>query len=335
MLIYTGGTLGMARDSDNTLAPFDFNQILDRMPELRQYDLNISVVSFNSLIDSSNVQPAHWIALATLIEEFYEEFDGFVIIHGTDTMAYSASALSFLLEGLSKPVIFTGSQLPIGDPRTDARENLISSLEIAAEKEEGVPKVREVAIFFNATLLRGNRAKKTESNLFGAFESANYPALASSGVSITYNEASLMPYNPHQKLKVHRKMDPRIMVIHLFPGLRPEFFEPILYNEKLKGIILATYGAGNSPSEEWLLKALRTVVEQNRVVLNVSQCIGGTVRQGRYETGAKLQEIGVTSGMDLTIEAALTKMMFLFPLYHGKQLRLMLEKPLRGEMSIL
>ena len=335
MLIYTGGTLGMVRaKKDNTLVPFDFSQILDSIPELKLYNLKIDVVSFNQLIDSSNVQPAHWIALATLIEENYAQYDGFVIIHGTDTMAFSASALSFLLEGLNKPVIFTGAQLPIGDPRTDARENLISALEIASEKRQSKPKIREVAIYFNDLLLRGNRAKKVESNLFGAFESSNYPALASAGVSITYNETALMPYQHHTPLKVHKKMDSRIMVITLLPGMQQQFYEPIFYDKKVKGIILSTFGAGNSPTDKWIMKGIQKAIERGTLIYNVSQCLGGTVIQGRYETSKKLKEMGVISGWDITQEAAIVKMMYLLARYKTPKVQDLLAKPLRGEMSI-
>jgi L-asparaginase len=226
MLIYTGGTLGMVfEESAQTLVPFDFEQILSQIPEIDKFNLNLTVISFHQLIDSANMQPAHWATMAGIIEMHYEQYDGFVIIHGTDTMAYSASALSYLLEDLNKPVILTGAQLPIGAIRTDARENLITALEIASARRDGRPVVTEVCIFFNNKLLRGNRARKTESAQFRAFESKNYPALATAGIRIDYDFNSIKPYQPYARLKVHHNMDSRVVFLKLFPGISPEAVE--------------------------------------------------------------------------------------------------------------
>lgn len=336
LVIYTGGTLGMVFDEvDKHLVPFDFGQILEKIPELSQFGFNLTVISFNQLIDSANVSPAHWIALATLIEENYTKYNGFVIIHGTDTMAYSASALSYLLENLNKPVILTGAQLPIGAVRTDARENLITALEIAAARKDGRPIVTEVCIYFNNKLLRGNRAKKVESAQFGAFESSNYPPLAECGIRIDYNNLVIKPYQPFSTLKVYKKMDTRVAIIKLFPGIGSEMIECILNLPNLKGVVLETYGSGNAPTESWFIETLKRAIDKGIIIFNVSQCNGGTVMQGRYETSKALMQIGVLSGGDITTEAATTKLMFL--LAHDESygdIKRSLTRAIRGEMSI-
>lgn len=335
MLIYTGGTLGMVFDEHSqTLIPFDFEQILSQIPEINKFNFNLTVISFHQLIDSANVQPAHWITMASLIEQHYDRFHGFVIIHGTDTMAYSASALSFLLEDLNKPVIFTGAQLPIGAIRTDARENLITALEIAAARRDGRPVVPEVCIFFSNKLLRGNRAKKIESSQFRAFESKNYPSLATCGIRIDYNFNVIKPYQPYGKLKVYKKMDNRVTVLKLFPGISPDTIQAILNIPQLKGVVMETYGSGNAETSPWFIHALKQAIDRGVIIYNVSQCNGGTVMQGRYETSKHLQDIGVLSGGDLTTEAAVTKLMFLlanqeFP----TDARRYLVRSIRGEMS--
>ena len=335
LVIYTGGTLGMVYDEKaKHLIPFDFEQILDKIPELDRFGFNLTVISFNQLIDSANVTPAHWIALATLIEENYERYQGFVIIHGTDTMAHSASALSFLLENLNKPVIFTGAQLPIGAVRTDARENLITALEIAAAKREGRPIVPEVCIYFNNLLLRGNRSKKVESAQFGAFEAANYPSLADCGIRINYNSLVIKPYQPFGEFKVYKKLDHRVAILRLFPGIEPMQVNAILQMPDLKGIVLETYGSGNAPTAQWFIDALKRSIEDGILVLNVSQCNGGTVMQGRYETSKTLANVGVISGGDITTEAAITKMMFLLGNYtDDAEIGRNLGRAIRGEMS--
>ncbi|SFB74571.1 L-asparaginase [Flexibacter flexilis DSM 6793] len=336
LVIYTGGTLGMVFDEvGKHLVPFDFEQILDKIPELSRFGFSLTVISFNQLIDSANVSPAHWIALATLIEENYAKYNGFVIIHGTDTMAYSASALSFLLENLNKPVILTGAQLPIGAVRTDARENLITALEIAAARKDGRPLVTEVCIYFNNKLLRGNRAKKVESAQFGAFESANYPALAECGIRIDYNSLVIKPYQPFSTLKVYKKMDTRVAILKLFPGVGPEIVESIINLPNLKGVVIETYGSGNAPTESWFIESLKKAINKGIIVYNVSQCNGGTVMQGRYETSKSLMQIGVLSGGDITTEAAVTKLMFLLGNDDSYgDVKRNLTRAIRGEMTV-
>ncbi len=336
MVIYTGGTLGMVFDDKlKHLVPFDFESILDRIPELDMFGFNLTVISFNQLIDSANVSPDHWIALAQLIEDNYNRYSGFVIIHGTDTMAHSASALSYLLENLNKPVIFTGAQLPIGAIRTDARENLITALEIAASRKDGRPIVPEVCIYFNNQLLRGNRAKKVESAQFGAFESSNYPPLAECGTRIDYNSLVIKPYQPFNELKVHKNMSNDVAILKLFPGITERHIRPVLDTPGVKGIILETYGSGNAPTGKWFLDLLKEAVDAGMIILNVSQCNGGTVMQGRYETSKTLGNIGIISGGDITFEAAITKMMFLLGEHEGNldEVKKRIGKPVRGEMS--
>jgi L-asparaginase len=335
LVIYTGGTLGMVYDNEGkSLVPFDFEQIIDKIPELTRFGFKLTVISFNQLIDSANVSPAHWVALATLIEENYALYDGFVIIHGTDTMAYSASALSYLLEDLNKPVIFTGAQLPIGAVRTDARENLITALEMAATKKDGRPIVTEVCILFNNLLLRGNRAKKVESAQFGAFESKNYPALAESGIKIVYNSLVIKPYQPFSKLKVYKKMDTRVAILKLYPGIGQEVMEAIFYLPNLQGVVMETYGSGNAPTDKWFLESIKNAIDRGIIIYNVSQCNGGTVLQGRYETSKTLPTLGVLSGGDITTEAAVTKLMFLLANRDViGDIKRNLTRPIRGEMS--
>lgn len=335
MLIYTGGTLGMVFDEESqTLVPFDFEQILNHIPEINKFDFNLTVIAFNDLIDSANVNPGHWITLASLIEEYYDQFQGFVIIHGTDTMAYSASALSFLLEDLNKPVIFTGAQLPIGAIRTDARENLITALEIASARRDGRPIVPEVCIYFSNKLLRGNRAKKVESAQFQAFESKNYPLLAICGIKIDYDFNVIKPYQPYSRLKAYKAMDNRVAILKLFPGISSETVSAILNIPNLRGLVLETYGSGNAETSEWFIQSLKSAIENGVQILNISQCNGGTVMQGRYETSKHLQEIGVLSGGDCTTEAALAKIMFLLANQESaSDAQQYLIRSIRGEMS--
>jgi len=335
MVLYTGGTLGMVfEEKAQTLVPFDFEQILNQIPEINKFNFSLTVISFHQLIDSANVKPEHWISMATVIEKYYDQYHGFVVIHGTDTMAYSASALSYLLEDLNKPVIFTGAQLPIGAVRTDARENLITALEIAAARRDGRPIVPEVCIFFNNRLLRGNRAKKVESAQFRAFESKNYPYLATCGIRIDYDFNVIKPYQPYSRLKVYKKMDNRVTILKLFPGITAETVKAILEIPDLRGLVLETYGSGNAETSPWFIAILKNAIDKGMLIYNVSQCNGGTVTQGRYETSRHLQEIGVLSGGDCTTEAAITKLMFLlgnqeFP----SDSRRYLVRAIRGEMS--
>ncbi|MCA6075213.1 asparaginase [Fulvivirga sedimenti] len=308
LIIYTGGTLGMIHNDQGLLVPFDFASILSHVPSLRQLGLNLTVISFHPPIDSSNMTPSYWTEIARIIHNEYLNFDGFVVLHGTDTMAYTASAISFMLENLNKPVIFTGAQLPITAFRSDARENLITSLEIASAQDNGIPVVPEVAIYFNNVLLRANRSKKVESVHFDAFESENYPMLAESGVVIHYNHAMILQ-TPAGPLTLHDKLDNRVAILKLFPGIPREVVEAIVNVEGLRAVVLETFGAGNAISADWFIDLLRVTIEKGVVIVNVSQCNGGRVMQGRYETSKQLEAIGVIGGEDLTTESAVTKLM--------------------------
>ncbi len=311
LLIYTGGTIGMKEDPrDQSLKPFDFGQILQEVPELRKFACRIDVHTFAPLIDSSDVEPAMWKRLAALIRDRYDEYDGFVVLHGTDTMAFSASALSFMLEGLGKPVIFTGSQLPIGRPRTDGKENLVSSVEIASARgEDGGAAVPEVCIYFNSKLLRGNRCTKVNSEGFTAFDSANYPPLAEAGISIRYNTAAIRYLAPGSRsLKVRTSLDTRVSILKLHPGITPRVVENILLGEETRAVIIETYGAGNAPSKEWFLDIVKEACGRGKILLNVTQCLHGGVDMDIYATGKKLKEAGVVSGYDSTTESALAKL---------------------------
>src|SRR5260221_9889545 len=332
MIIYTGGTFGMSHDANGVLVPFDFALILEHLPTLRNLFLELTVISFNNPIDSSNIQPEHWQTIAKIIFENHPSQDGFVVLHGTDTMAFTASALSFMLPGLAKPVIITGAQLPIREPRSDARENLITSLEIAAAKKEGNAVVPEVCIYFGSELLRGNRSKKTESMHFDAFQSENYPQLAKAGVKIEYNEAAIHPPSKNA-LKLMDKLDPSIAILKLFPGITEATVSAVLNIVGLKAIVLETYGSGNAPTIKWFIDLLKEAIGKGVIVLNISQCPGGMVVQGKYETSKVLQEIGVLSGGDMTTEAALTKLMVLLGEFGAKEAKLKIGKSIVGELT--
>lgn len=334
LIIYTGGTMGMSYNAAGALVPFNFSQILDKIPDLNSMNITVTVISFPEPIDSSNVGVQHWKDMAYIISENYDTYDGFVILHGTDTMAYSASILSYMLGGLNKPVIFTGAQLPIAALRSDARENLITSLLIAIAKKDGKPIVPEVCIFFNHRLLRGNRAKKSQSMHFDAFESENYPPLAEAGIVIDYNHAAIKPFVPGP-LSYRNELDNNVMVLKLFPGITPRVVEHCFDIDGLKGLVLETFGSGNSPNQGWFLSAVEKALGKGIIILNVSQVNGGEVDQDRYQTGRDLKKLGVLGGADLTTEAAITKMMYLLGNEKDEgEVRRKLVLPLAGEMTL-
>ncbi len=335
LIIYTGGTIGMVKNPETgALQPYHFEDIYKLMPVLRNFDYKLESVSFDPLIDSSNVTPSFWVKLATVIEENYEKYDGFVVLHGTDTMSYSASMLSFMLENLNKPVIFTGSQLPMGVVRTDGRDNFINAIEIAAARIEGTPLVPEVAIYFENKLMRGNRTNKFNAENFNAFLSGNYPPLAEVGVHIRYNTELILKPN-FRKLKVYKNLDNSVLILKLFPGIAEIVVKNALNIVGLKGVILETYGAGNAPTDAWFIDALSEAITKGIVIYNVTQCKGGAVDMGKYETSMKLSQIGVIGGYDITTESAIAKMMYLLGQgYSGDELKRLLMVSLRGELTV-
>ena len=335
-MLYTGGTIGMMKDQKTgSLVPFNFGNLYEHLPVLRTLDYIIDMYSFENLIDSSNMTPEVWIELAEKIEENYEKYDGFVVLHGSDTMAYSASALSFMLENLGKPIIFTGSQLPMGMVRSDARENFITSVEIAASKTNGKPSVPEVCILFENHLLRGNRSTKYNAENFNAFSSGNYPTLADVGIKIKYNREFIREATG-KPLIVHKKFNTNVGILKLFPGITHDFVKHVLNTPGLKGIIMETFGSGNAPTSEWFLNELAEAINKGLIIYNVTQCKSGSVEMGRYETSLNLDKIGVISGYDITTETALAKMMYLLGEgYSGSELKKYLQSSLRGEMTVL
>jgi L-asparaginase len=310
LIIYSGGTIGMVRDSAGALVALKFNQIMQQLPSLTALNVGITVISFPTPMDSSNMNYENWLELGQIIYENYQHYEGFVILQGTDTMAYSASALSFILENLNKPVIFTGAQLPISAIRSDARPNLITAIEIASRMIGDRPLVPEVCIYFDYQLIRGNRTTKLRSSQFSAFESENYPILAKIGITIEFNKPAIMPYDKDRQLVFHDHFNPHVVVLKLFPSITRDVIESIMNIKDLKGVVMETYGSGNAPTKKWFIEILKKAIKRGIVIYNVSQCIGGKVIHGRYATSSQLQNIGVISGWNITTEAAITKLMY-------------------------
>ncbi len=347
LLIYTGGTIGMNRSlTTGALEPFDFEHLLSLVPELQQVPAMISTRQFDPPMDSSDMSPHQWTELAHIICDSYEDFDGFVVLHGTDTMAYTASALSFMLQNLSKPVILTGSQLPIGQLRTDGKENVITAIEIAsARRQDGTARVPEVCIYFNGHLMRGNRTTKQSSDEFNAFESFNYPHLAEAGVEITYHDdlirhpqrhlSSGLSESPAVPLSPQFFLDANVIIFSLFPGVRENLIRHIIATPCLRSIVIRTFGSGNAPHNPWLISALREATRCGKVVVNISQCMQGCVQMGRYDSGYQLKEAGVVSGYDSTVEAAVTKLMYLQGKYDDNAMvRHFMDQNLCGEITL-
>lgn len=335
LIIYTGGTIGMVHDPETgSLVPIDFRHITDHVPELRKFGYDLHSVSFNPVKDSSNIDPDVWVKMAEIIESSYNDFDGFVVLHGTDTMAYTASALSFMLENLSKPVILTGSQLPIGLLRTDGRENLITAIDIAAAMENGSPSVPEVCIYFDNKLTRGNRTTKMSAEQFDAFYSPNYSPLAEVGLHLRYFRNLISYPQKDKNLIVHKSFDTNVAILKLFPGINRKLIKAILKTEGLRGLIMETFGSGNAPTYQWFLDDLKQFIDGGGIILNVTQCHGGSVEMGLYETSRQMLAAGVVSGKDITSEASVTKLMFLLGKYtSNEEIAEALNKSLAGEIS--
>lgn len=336
LILYTGGTIGMVKDyNTNALKAFDFSQIINKIPELQQLNCKISSISFDYPIDSSNMDVKYYREIVTIIQKNYDIYDGFVILTGSDTMSYISSAISFMFENLQKPIIFTGSQLPIGDLRTDAKENLITSIEIAAAREKGKPVVAEVCLYFEYKLYRANRTTKINAEQFEAFASMNYPPLAESGVHLKFNKTLL--YTPKEDdpfLITRKNLVDDIVILKLFPGISISVVESILHINDLKGVILQTYGAGNAPNKPRFIAALNSAIERGIRIVNVTQCLGGSVSQGFYETSLELKRIGVINGKDITLEAAVAKLMYLLNEdLNDEEFKYYFTTPLRGELS--
>lgn len=335
LIIYTGGTIGMVHDADTgSLVPIDFRHLTDHVPELRNFGYELHSISFDPVSDSSNIDPGVWIKMAEIIEKGYDDFDGFVILHGTDTMAYTASALSYMLENLGKPVILTGSQLPIGMLRTDGRENLITAIEFAAARENGKPVVPEVCIFFDNKLTRGNRTTKVSAEHFDAFSSPNYHSLAEVGLHLRYFNNLIKYPSGNSGLIVHKKFDTNVAILKLFPGINRKLINAVTRTEGLRALIIETFGSGNAPTYQWFIEDLRQYIERGGIILNVTQCHGGSVEMGLYETSRQMLQAGVISGKDATVEASVTKLMHLLGRYPSNENVIeSLKLSLAGEIS--
>ena len=337
LLIYTGGTIGMNRNPrTGALEPFNFESLLSNVPELQQVSTEIATFQFNPPIDSSDMSPERWVDLAHVITNNYNLYDGFVILHGTDTMAYTASALSYMLENLTKPVILTGSQLPIGQVRTDGKENVITSIEIASAKyQAGKAMVPEVCIYFNGHLMRGNRTTKQSADNFNAFESFNYGHLADAGVNINYHTSRILMPDYSKSVQPRFVLDPSVIVFTVFPGIQEDLIRHVLMSPKLRSIVMRTYGSGNAPQYPWLMNALKEATGKGKIIVNISQCMAGSVEMGRYDTGYQLKEAGVISGHDSTVESAVTKLMYLQGIYSDwHQVKNYMQRSIRVEISI-
>ena len=337
LLIYTGGTIGMGQNPvTGALEPLDFNHLLSCIPELGQVKTKVDVYQFTPPIDSSDMSPRLWAQLVNIISERYEQYDGFVILHGTDTMAYTASALSFMLENLTKPVILTGSQLPIGQLRTDGKENLVTSIEFASLRHpDGRAVVPEVCIYFSGKLLRGNRSTKQSSDGFNAFDSFNYPHLCDAGINFNFHYHNIHTPDFGRAMVPHTAMDPNVMVFSLFPGMQDNIVRHVLEVPQLRSIVMRSYGSGNAPQFPWIIKLLREASERGVIIVNISQCVSGYVEMGRYDTSYQLKDMGIVSGRDCTVEAAVTKLMYLQGRYtDSRRIRTCMEDSIAGEMTV-
>lgn len=337
LLIYTGGTIGMGKNpATGALEPLDFNHLVGSMPEFDLIKTRVDVYQFTPPIDSSDMSPSRWALLVRIIAGNYEQYDGFVILHGTDTMAYTASALSFMLENLTKPVILTGSQLPIGQLRTDGRENLVTSIELATLKDDhGHARVPEVCVYFSGRLIRGNRSTKIDAGGFHAFESFNYPHLCDTGVTFSFHDHHILRPDFSKPMVPHTNMDSNIVVFSLFPGVQEHIIKNVLLSKEVRGIVMRTFGSGNAPQAPWLMHTLKEAAQRGIIVVNISQCVAGSVEMARYDTGCQLKQNGVVSGYDSTVEAATTKLMYLLAEHSSPDtIRTLMNCPLAGEISL-